>query len=137
MLNLKFLFSEFERVNSLTMSGTSTSIFNGSKFAFGAGRVGYMKPAVTQANPEVLMNFDVEPNYTNSYKYYDGTSMATPHVTGIGALMLSKNYTEARFVTVKDRQPDGHRCNLRLTALRPRLSTSLPLSISSYRLVQL
>ncbi len=57
-----------------------------------------------------------------AYYYFQGTSMATPHVSGFAALLMQQGITtpaaiEAAMKTVRHRQ--GHRWPRRLVRLRP------------------
>jgi subtilisin family serine protease len=65
-----------------TLNGTSTIPGITLSLEDGQAALGYLNQASTLANAA---------GTGNGYEYYDGTSMATPHVSGVAALVWSQN----------------------------------------------
>jgi subtilisin family serine protease len=65
-----------------TLNGTSTIPGISISLEDGQAALGYLSQASTLANTTGV---------GNGYEYYDGTSMATPHVSGVAALVWSQN----------------------------------------------
>jgi serine protease len=117
-----------DKVNNAANSGAAAvAIYNNAAGGFSGtlGGTGPALPAVSlaQADGQFLVAnrlgasatiSTVANNQGNGYAYYDGTSMATPHVAGVAALVWSKNPSwtnvqirEALAVTAEDRGTAG------------------------------
>lgn len=116
-----------DKVNFVAASGGAAAIiYNNVSGGFSGtlGGTGPAMPAVStsQEDGQVLLGLGattatvntVPSNAGNGYSYYDGTSMATPHVAGVAALVWSANpawtnadIREALAVTAEDRGSAG------------------------------
>lgn len=68
--------------------GVATTVYDGDQYQLDF--VEYADYILINDNNLAKINlvYPGEQNYDNAYAYYDGTSMATPHVTGVAALLL-------------------------------------------------
>jgi serine protease len=117
------------QVISMSLGGTSPSITleNALKYAYAEGvtivcSAGNDGADATPSYPAAYDAYCIavgatrydEGDYTNfGYWFYQGTSMAAPHVSGVAALLISNGVTgpdavrEALQSTAKDKGPDG------------------------------
>ncbi|KOA21343.1 thermophilic serine proteinase precursor [Clostridium homopropionicum DSM 5847] len=76
-----------------TVAGLPNTAFAGSLYPLMPSLyIDYLEPS--DPIGQIVLNYPGDPDYSNAYDYYNGTSMATPHVTGVAALLLSKNLTQ-------------------------------------------
>lgn len=73
--------AKFNLSNLISVGAINSSAQRAGFSNYGANSVSIYAPGVS-----ILSTVS-----TNSYEYWDGTSMAAPHVTGVAALMLSAN----------------------------------------------
>lgn len=72
------------------IKGVNNTIYNGEEYSLEevpyADFIASNNPAISTINLE----YPSEENYDNAYGFMDGTSMATPHVTGVAAMLLGQ-----------------------------------------------
>ncbi|PGL71027.1 S8 family serine peptidase [Bacillus sp. AFS055030] len=74
---------------SLNVEGLSEGIYKDTKFEVNRYDFPfYMADYVQSNDPKTVINSKYVSDYTQSYDYYSGTSMATPHTTGAAAILL-------------------------------------------------
>jgi len=74
---------------SLNVEGLADGIYEGNKYDVNRFESPYpFADFVKSTDPKTIVNTRYVSDYAQAYDYYSGTSMATPHTTGIAAILL-------------------------------------------------
>ncbi|MEH7076667.1 Ig-like domain-containing protein [Neobacillus drentensis] len=79
-----------EGETSAKVTGTAGTVYDGLSYSVSYAPYADYISSANEAITKVNLKFVAEETYTNAYAYLNGTSMATPHVTGVAALLAGK-----------------------------------------------
>ncbi|MFP5113795.1 Ig-like domain-containing protein [Bacillaceae bacterium C204] len=72
------------------VTGVAGTVYDGLSYNVAYAPYADFISSNNEAITKINLNFSAEAAYTNAYAYLNGTSMATPHVTGVAALLAGK-----------------------------------------------